>query len=111
MTIKDNKRDVLSNRRNLETVETNLRGVNFRVSIGRGKSGTVQEIFATCEKLGSEIESLARDVAILISISLQHGVPIISMREAVTRDDSGSAASIAGELIDLVLLEFVEGEA
>ena len=44
-----------------------------------------------------------RDGAILISLALQFGAPVETLRHAMTRDDSEAAASPLGALLDLIV--------
>ena len=45
---------------------------------------------------------IARDAAVLLSLALQHGTSIESIKHAVTRDSSGAAASILGAIVDAI---------
>jgi len=49
------------------------------------------------------VEAVARDAAVTLSLGLQHGVPIESIRHAVTRNGaSGAPASIIVAVVDAV---------
>jgi hypothetical protein len=74
----------------------------FTVTVGFYADGTLGEIFISTGKTGTDIASVARDAAVVISLALQHGVPIESLGHAITRDRSGAAASILGAVIDCV---------
>jgi hypothetical protein len=75
----------------------------FHVTLGHYEDGGVGEVFIVpldAAGKGSAIEGLARDAAILISLGLQHFVPLAVMRGAVTRDDQGRPATLIGAVVD-----------
>lgn len=76
-------------------------------TIGHFPDGRVSEIFIDPPKLSNDAANLARDVAMLISIALQHGVPVEEMRDAVGRAEDGTPHSIAGSALDLIAQEQV----
>ena len=51
-------------------------------------------------KTGQDVQFTARDGAVVLSLALQHGTPIETIRHAVTRDKSGEGASILGAIVD-----------
>jgi len=46
------------------------------------------------------MEAIARDAAVLLSIAIQHHVPLDILRHAITREQDGSASSIIGKVVD-----------
>jgi hypothetical protein len=64
--------------------------------------GTPGEVFIDGCKTGNNIESIARDAAVLLSLALQHGVPPQIIRHAVTRGASEEPASILGAVVDSI---------
>ena len=66
------------------------------------KDGRLAEIFFNAEKIGTTIETQARDSAIVASIALQQGANPETLRHALTRNRDGSASGPLGELLDLV---------
>jgi hypothetical protein len=95
-------RRVLDNRRFGENFELRHGGKNttFTVTIGRYPDGAVGEVFITGAKAGSEVDAVARDGAILLSLALQHHVPLETIRHAMTREADGSASTIIGAVVD-----------
>jgi hypothetical protein len=65
----------------------------------------VAEIFVTARKIGSGMEAIARDAAILLSPALQHGCPLETIRHALTRNQDGSPQSLMGRVVDRVTTE------
>lgn len=96
-------RDELDNRRggyNFEFVHSEL---TFKVSV-RGKRDGLPptEVFLNCSKISSLADLISRDAACVISIALQFGVPLSELAHAMGRDDSGSATSPIGKLLDIL---------
>ena len=52
--------------------------------------------------VGSALEAMARDSAILASIALQFGVPLATLIEATTAETNGTATSVIGCALRLV---------
>jgi len=99
-------RHTLPNRRRCETIEFHHAGLCFTLSVGfYPHDRRVGEIFISSDKPGSPIEALARDAAILVSISLQHGAELATIRHALTRDHDGGPATLIGAALDLLVEE------
>jgi hypothetical protein len=58
------------------------------------------EIFISTNKIGTAQDALARDIAILMSLALQHGCALATMRDALTREADGTPSTIAGAVAD-----------
>jgi len=102
-------RRTLPQRRVAETFELRHRGQAVAVTVGYYSDGTVGEVFVTGSKVGSELEAIARDGAVLLSIAVQHRVPLNEMRNAVTREANGSASTIIGAVLDRLVGEGADG--
>lgn len=75
-------------------------GTRYTAGLGRTRPGTpIVEIFLDCHKLASAMTDDARDIAVILSIALQHGVPLAAFRDAVTRLENGQPAGLAGRLL------------
>lgn len=95
----------LSNRRPGETFEVRHGDLSFWITVGRLADGAPVEAFANMtgrrtSPLSSDVEAIARDAAVLISLALQYGAPLEVLRGAVTRDDHGAPASLLGAILD-----------
>ena len=107
------QRQTLPNRRLAETFELKHGGQNTTFQVTTGffaladdqVKRTVAEVFISGAKAGSEVEAVARDGAVLLSLALQYGVPLEIMRHAITRDSNGAASSIVGAVIDKLARE------
>lgn len=95
-------RSTLPYRRSCESFELNHGGQNamFHVTLGRYPDGTIGEVFISGAKAGSEVEAVARDGAVLLSIALQFGVPLETIKHALTREHDGASSTIIGAVVD-----------
>lgn len=95
-------RAVLPNRRAGENFEITHGGQNgqFVITTGCYPDGTIGEVFISGSKSGTAFEAVARDGAILLSLCMQHGVPLETIKHAVTREADGSASTIVGAVVD-----------
>lgn len=72
----------------------------FAVTVGRFDDGVIAEVFIAGAKAGSEVEAVARDGAVLLSIALQYGVPLSVIRGSLTREANESPSTIIGAVVD-----------
>ena len=96
------ERERLLNRRDHEAIAFDHGGFRYVGGVGRFPDGRLAEIFMNAAKSGTVIESWARDSAIIASIALQYGVDPETIRHALSRDQSGAAASPLGALLDML---------
>lgn len=96
-------RTSLPNRRLHETTSFEFWGQRYVVGLGRVDEGyPVSEVFLNCAKSGTAAETLARDSAVLLSLALQHGVPLETIAHAITRNADGSPSGPLGALVDIL---------
>lgn len=96
-------RTVLPQRRPHETIRFEHWGMAYVAGLGRAHAGgAIQEVFINCGKSGTQSETLSRDSAVLLSLALQHGVPIETIRHAITRNADGTPSGPVGALVDLM---------
>jgi hypothetical protein len=93
-------RAILPNRRAAETFEVKHGSHTVTVTVGYYANGSLGEVFVTDPKVGSSMEAIARDAAVLLSIAIQHHVPLETIRHAITREQDGSPSSIIGAVLD-----------
>lgn len=96
-------RKVLPARRYAETFE--IQAVDerwpYQVTVGVDpETHSVAEVFISGSKVGSLAEGIARDFAVVLSIALQHGVPLDIIQHSITRLQDGAPQSIAGRVLD-----------
>ncbi len=101
-------RDLLPERRRSETFSTSFAGETYDVTQGFYADGRTGEIFInrvrdkSAAKLGTHLDGVCRDGAILLSLALQHGTAIETIRHAVTRDENGEPSTIMGAIVDRI---------
>jgi hypothetical protein len=93
-------RERLPNRRQCESFEFSHAGMTFTLATGFYADGRLAEIFLSSNKPGSPIEAIARDAAVTVSIALQFGAPIETIRAALTKDHDGGPATAIGTALD-----------
>jgi len=99
------RRDLLPQRRRNETFEITFGGQNtvFSITVGFYDDDRVGEVFIDGAKAGSEMDAIAGDGAVLISMALQHGVPLKTIQRAVARWLSDEPRTIVGAVIDRIV--------
>jgi hypothetical protein len=95
-------RERLPNRRSCESFEFRHAGLDFTLCAGSYPDGRIAEIFLSSHKPGSPIEAIARDAAVTVSIALQFGADLETIRAALTRDHDGGPATALGAALDAI---------
>lgn len=105
--ITPHRREPLPQRRAAEAFELQHGGkaVTFHVTLGYYDDGRVGEVFISGTKSGTEVEANVRDTAILMSLALQHGVPLATLASAITREQDGKPSTIIGVVLDKLAKE------
>lgn len=96
-------RELLPNRRYSESFDINHDGLEYSVQIGFYPNGRVGEVFVGSRKIGSLAEISARDAAVLLSISLQHGVDPEKTLTSLTHDEEGRPEGITGVILERII--------
>ena len=102
-------RQILSSRRRAETFTLRFGNQTVMITTGFHADRELGEVFIDGCKTGNDIESIARDAAVLLSLALQHGVPPETIRHAVTRGASEEPASILGAVVDSITTKSFSG--
>jgi hypothetical protein len=101
-------RDILPTRRSSVNFTLEFQGERYDVTTGFYNDNRFGEIFInrvrdkSAAKLGQQLEATCRDVAIVMSLALQHGVDLADLKHSITRDDDGAPMSIVGAIVDSV---------
>jgi hypothetical protein len=97
-------RRTLPNRRACETFDLDFGGLAraHTVTIGFYDDGSIGEVFINGGKSGEQVEAIARDAAVILSMALQFGVDLANVKSAITRDGLDDAQSIIGVVVDQI---------
>ena len=95
-------RETLPNRRKTMGYAFAHNGQNYMAHVGRYEDGRVAEFFLTGAKVGTAVDTGAREASILASFALQHGAPVETIRLAMPRDLQGRPLGPLGAALDLL---------
>src|SRR5262249_134857 len=95
-----NARRRLPHRRGAVALDIEHAGHRYRMHVGYFPDGAVGEVFLDAAKQNSTLDAFATDAAILLSLLLQHGVPVAEIGHALSRSSNGPAASLIGAVVD-----------
>lgn len=96
-------RERLPDRRPSETVTIQSRhqgGRKLHLTTGFYEDGRLGELFVHGAKIGSHTDMMLAEVGALLSIALQHGMPLEEFATNVQRETDGKPATTVGEIID-----------
>lgn len=85
----------LPTRREGENITLTVDGIRCHCTVNDG------EVFIAGPKPGSPVSMILNDVAVLISVAIQTGVPIEALAKSIARDKAGKPASVVGAVLDL----------
>src|SRR5450631_3088684 len=95
-------RERLPNRRPHEVFTVEHGTMKFTAGVGRYEDGKLAELFISTNKLGTGVDVVLRDSGILLSLALQFGADIETIRRALVRNGDGSASGPIGVLLDKI---------
>lgn len=100
------ERHTLPPRRLTETFELVHADKRYTISVGffPGRRA-VAEVFVSGTKVGSDVEGVARDGAVILSIAMQYNVPLSVIAGAITRTQDGRPMTIVGAVVDRLVKE------
>ena len=75
------------------------------VTYSRDSAGAIKEVFVNSGKPGSPTEAAMRDAGLLLSLLLQHGVPLAEIKATLTRAPQDQPASQIGVVVDALVAE------
>jgi hypothetical protein len=101
------ERKALPLRRHCETFEIAYGGFDkhHTITVGFYNEGNVGEVFINGGKSGEMVQAIARDGAILLSLALQYGADLQTVKHALTRDSRDAPMSIIGVVVDRLVGE------
>lgn len=99
-------RELLPNRRANFSFTIEFQGERYDVTIGHYRDGRAGEVFINrilgkaSAKVGTLLDGVCRDSAILMSIAIQFGTDLSTLSSAITRDEDGAPSTIVGAIVD-----------
>ena len=94
-----NTRNRLPDRRPAESFELEVEGIRYTATLGRFPDGTIGELFLSSHKTNSSADTAARDCGVALSIALQYGADLETIRRALCRDSQGPL----GAALDIIM--------
>jgi hypothetical protein len=91
----------LPNRRESTVEDLYFNGERYHLSYST-LDGKVWEVFISGPRAGTDLYAICCTAATLVSLALQHGVPLSTMREAALRDKEGNPVEIVGAVLDVL---------
>jgi hypothetical protein len=79
------RRRRLTQRRRAETVDLAVGSVTVSATIGFDVDDEPTEIFLSGAKDGSGLAAILEDASVVISVALQHGVPVSALAKSISR--------------------------
>lgn len=100
-------RERLPNSRRSETFDflhTNASHQQFayKATVGFYADDRMGEVFLNAAKITTDMDTSARDAAVLLSFALQHGVDPNDIRASMQRDPNGKPLGVIGTLLDIL---------
>jgi hypothetical protein len=96
-------RERLPNRRSSENLSFELHGLRYTATVSRLPDGRIAELFLNNHKAGNQVDTNARDAAIILSFAAQHGADVEAIRHALCRDGQGRPLGPIGAALDLLV--------
>lgn len=99
-------RELLPNRRANFSFTIEFQGERYDVTIGHYADGRAGEVFINrilgkaSAKVGTLLDGVCRDSAILMSIAIQHGTDLATLASAITRDEDDAPSTVVGAIVD-----------
>jgi hypothetical protein len=98
----------LPQRRHAETFALAACNQSLTITTGFYADGALGEVFIDAGKSGQDVQSIARDAGVMLSVAIQYGTSLETIRHAVTRDSAGEPTSILGAIVDALSLTAAE---
>jgi hypothetical protein len=103
MTETQSIRARLPDRRAHDVITVTHKTIKYDVGVGFHSDGRIAEVFISSTKAATDVAEAARDIAVVLSLALQYGVPLEKIRDALTRDEQNNAAGLLGAVVDSLM--------
>lgn len=103
----DTTRERLPNRRPSETISFTVQRdgvppIPYTATVGYRMDGRVAEFFLRSGRVGSDVAIQTNETAIAVSMALQHGCDLETLRKAMPRTNDGRPEGAIGTLLDIL---------
>ena len=95
----ESPREKMPDRRETETFSFEHEDLSYIASLGRFSDGRLSELFISGGIVGSSVRIMTQELSVLLSISLQHGVPLKTLRDGLPKLNNGKFAGPLGNAI------------
>lgn len=95
-------RQHLPARRPAENVDVRFQGMDVSVSFGWSDDWRITEVFASTRKVGTTVDTMVRDIAVLLSIALQYGASPTVLERSLTMTEEGDPEGFAGLIVQMI---------
>lgn len=100
-------RQRLTDRRPADTIK--IRSVHqdrtLHLTLGYYPDSRLGELFVHGAKVGSHMDAMLSEFATLLSIALQHGMPLQDFAANLQREPDGRPCTVLGEITDALMAE------
>jgi hypothetical protein len=93
-------RQRLPNRRPSTTLDVWHNNERYHVSFSKDADNVIREVFVHGPRAGSDLDALAFDIGVAISLGLQFGARIDDLRHSMARLEDGRSASFVGKILE-----------
>jgi hypothetical protein len=104
----------VSNRRHHEVIAVEHEGQRYKIGLGRefldGSLGPIVEVFVNAQHVNSQMDLIAGEGAILMSMLLQYGHPASEIAKSMKKNPDGSPSSPLGRAAALINEATSQGE-
>lgn len=92
----------LPNRRASQLLDYDMNGTKYTASVGYYADGRPGEVFLRAARTGTHVNVAMIEVAVAVSMALQHGCDVNTLREAMPRTEEGRPEGAIGHLLDIL---------
>jgi hypothetical protein len=93
----------LENRRSSLSFSFSVGGLRYSATFSRFDNGDLAEVFLNSHRANSAADVSARDAAVLVSLCLQHGVELATIKRALMRNADGTGSGPVACALDIIV--------
>ena len=93
-------RQSLPPRRHSTTMDVWFLNERYHVSFSKDDANRIREVFIHGPRAGSQMDALAYDIGVALSLGLQYGAAVADLRHSMARLENGDQASLVGAVLE-----------